>query len=562
MSHSRLFDAVRRALALAKVCDEQNVSARSAIAQRQEATERARKAMERRAFMGGIAAAGAGIAVGGSFGKAKADPKPPSTARVAIIGGGLAGMACADRLRAKGISAVVYEANSRLGGRCYSSHLFPGQTVEMGGELIDNAHKNMLGYAQEFKLAKEDLGKEPGDVAYYFFGQHHSEAEVVDEMRVLVGRMRDDIALLSSAPDFYNHTIYDTLFDYTSMADYLQSRAGDLPLVSAVLEQAYIAEYGRELSEQSVLNFLFFIRADRRSKFEPFGSSDERYHLVNGNDQIIAGIRDRLPGPVVTGARLTGLRRLASGQYAMSFSGSSSEEYADSVVLAIPFSVLRTVALDPSLGLSQDKLRAITELGYGFNAKTMIGFDARPWIELHGGNGTAYSDLPDVQNTWETNYSQAVGHAVLTDYSGGDRGYRLQRPAVGGGSTCASCHIGAPSAVVIDDTQMQLHADAFLTDLDKVYPGAKAAATHSGGKYVMQFAHWLNQSTSRGSYTCYLPGQFTTLAGLEGEAADLLKFAGEHADSFYWWQGFMEGAVRSGIRAANEILEDIKKGRL
>jgi monoamine oxidase len=52
------------------------------------------------------------------------------------------------------------------------------------------------------------------------------------------------------------------------------------------------------------------------------------------------------------------------------------------------------------------------------------------------------------------------------------------------------------------------------------------------------------------------------VAGLEGEAAGLVKFAGEHADSFYSWQGFMEGACLSGIRAANELLADVKSGGL
>jgi monoamine oxidase len=52
------------------------------------------------------------------------------------------------------------------------------------------------------------------------------------------------------------------------------------------------------------------------------------------------------------------------------------------------------------------------------------------------------------------------------------------------------------------------------------------------------------------------------LARLEGESAGLLKFAGEHADSFYSWQGFMEGACLSGIRAADEVLADIRSGAL
>ena len=56
--------------------------------------------------------------------------------RLAIVGAGLAGLACADRLQAKGIQAVVYDAASRLGGRCFSNRtLVPGMACENGGEM-------------------------------------------------------------------------------------------------------------------------------------------------------------------------------------------------------------------------------------------------------------------------------------------------------------------------------------------------------------------------------------------------------------------------------------------
>jgi monoamine oxidase len=97
-----------------------------------------------------------------------------------------------------------------------------------------------------------------------------------------------------------------------------------------------------------------------------------------------------------------------------------------------------------------------------------------------------------------------------------------------------------------------------LTDFDTVLPGTKSRAATSGGKYVAHLEHWPTNPWSLGSYTCYLTGQFTSVSGLEGQAAGPLKFAGEHADSFYSWQGFMEGACLSGIRAANEVLADVK----
>ncbi len=564
MGRSRMFDAVRRALWLSHEAEARKLSTATALALR---AEREHAALSRRDFLGGVAAGNAALL--GVVPEVRAASKFGTNARIAILGGGLAGLACADALRARGVSATIYEAHSsRVGGRVYSNRSFAGQVAENGGELIDNQHKLMLGYAQQLGLAREDLAKAPGEIAYHFFGQRWSEAQVVDQVRVLVARMRPDLQAISGAPSFFGHNAADLLLDHTSLEEYLLSRGPDLPLARAVMNEAYVAEYGREPSEQSCLNMLLFFHLDRRSSFEPFGSSDERFHLVGGNDAIASGIADRLPGPIVHGARVTRLRRNASGEYAITLSGSSTEELADALVVALPFSVLRGIELDPSLGLSADKLRAIRDLGYGYNAKTMIQFDSRPWVDLYGENGTVYSDLPNVQNVWETNYAAAASSAILTDYAGGERGRLLQQPVVyppGGGapvSGCGNCHIGSPSAKVIEPTLIQSQVEAFLSDLDVIQPGVKAAATRANGAYRAHFAHWLTQSTSRGSYTCYLPGQFTNICGLESTPAGLMKFAGEHADSFYNYQGFMEGALTSGIRAAGELLADLKQGLL
>ena len=85
-------------------------------------------------------------------------------------------------------------------------------------------------------------------------------------------------------------------------------------------------------------------------------------------------------------------------------------------------------------------------------------------------------------------------------------------------------------------------------------PGAKAAATKVGGNYVAHLEHWPSNPLTRGSYTCYLPGQFTEICGNEGKSVGNLHFCGEHANSFYDWQGFMEGALLSGIDVAAEVL--------
>ncbi|HYP07445.1 MAG TPA: FAD-dependent oxidoreductase, partial [Bryobacteraceae bacterium] len=376
----------------------------------------------RRDFLRSAAGAVGGLAL--TRQQAQSAPSP-SNLQVGIVGAGLAGLACADELRKAGIRATLYEGSSRAGGRCQSfggSNLFPGQVVELGGELIDNLHKTMLAYAKEFRLTVEDVGKQPGEVFYYF--DHLSdkpipEAKVVEEFRAFTPAMRADIRRLSPEPSALQWTPDDQKLDWMSLREYLDSRRAG-PIVKAAVEQAYVAEYGRSTEDQSCLNFLLFIHADRRSKFTPFGVfSDERYHIVEGNEEIPRRLAARLhPGQLVTNRVLTAASKTAAGKVKLAFAGGATAIH-DVVVFAIPFTTLAAVDLG-GLGLSAAKMHAIENLGYGFNAKMMVGFHRPYWREL-GGDGSSYSTLPNHQATWETNPTLANStRAVLTDYWSGE----------------------------------------------------------------------------------------------------------------------------------------------
>jgi monoamine oxidase len=474
-----------------------------------------------------LQAALAGAAVG-PWASAKTAPGGLS---VGVVGAGLAGLSCAYELKRAGISAVVYEASDHVGGRCLSMP-FHNRVIERGGELIDTSHKSMLGYAREFGLTVESLRKLPGETFYYFGGQRYSEAAIVEELRAFVPAMREDLRRLSPAPSADTHTTEDILLDNTSLADYLYSRQAGPELYKA-LEQAYIAEYGRELSEQSCLNFLLFMRANRRSRFQPFGTSDERYHIIEGNQSVPIGLARRLAGQVQYGLTVVRVSKTSAGTIQLDFANGVSRNH-DVVVLTTPFTALRSIVqLHPSLSLPPWKQAAIQQLGYGTNTKMMVGFEARPWTAL-GSDGSSYSDLPHHQNTWETNPTISAAGAILTDYSGGIRGASLN-PA-----------------------NPQFEVGRWLSDLDLVYPGAINGATRQGGQYLVHLEHWPSNPLTQGSYTCYKPGQFTSLAGNEGKPVGNLLFAGEHANSFYEFQGFMEGALLSGVAAAKEILRPDK----
>lgn len=551
MSHTEAFRNLWRFFGIASCCEAQNISTREGLQRVAEMEAKAREQrVSRRSFLGDVgklALLGAASAMAGPPGLARGKPQGAAQPRIAIVGAGLAGLACADALKSSGIQATLYDASNRVGGRCYSlGGFFPGQVAERGGEFIDNLHKTMIGYARRFKLILEDVNKNPaGQTFYYFGGQHYPEAAIVQEFRALVQAMRVDLRRIGK-PTALNFTPDDAFFDNTSLRDYLISR-GAGALVSKAIEQAYIAEYGLEIDQQSCLNFLLFARADRRSRFQPFGASNERYHVVGGNEMIVQGLASTLSGQIRTGVKLVKACLRVTGEIDLIFDTGAGVDgvTCDAVVFAIPFSTLRAVDLS-GLDLPAWKLFAINELRYGANAKMMVGFDARPWLAL-GSNGKSYSDLANHQATWETNPTRATAQrAVLTDYSGGHRGIAL-------------------AAATADEASLQAAAQLFLNDLNQVYPGALGAASRPFGPHgpVRAFLeHWPSNPLHQGSYTCNHPGYFTTIADNEGTAVGNIHFAGEHTSSFYEYQGFMEGAALSGLRAAREILQKIKVGAL
>lgn len=545
MPRTALAASVHRALRIARLCEARRISTSDGIATIRELENATSSRPTRRDWLklvGTAGVAGAVASIATPLGRLQAAGRGGAAPSVGIVGAGLAGLTCADALAAQGIVATVYDANNRTGGRCWSLRgFFPGQVAERGGEFIDTPHKTMLRFAKRFGLALEDVTKKAGETTYYFNGQHVPESAVVDAFREFVPVLHADLRRLSNEVTALNPTQTDIAVDNTSLDAYLDGQnalgVAASPVAKAVITSAYLGEYGLETDHQSCLNLLMFIHADRRSKFTPFGvSSDERYHLVDGNDGIVQGLTAALPQPVQLGKRLTAVRSTSSGAIELTFDGPGAPRVHDVVVIAIPFTVLRNVALHANLAVPVEQRAAINNLGYGANAKLLVGFNGRPWTGF-GSNGTAYSDLPDHQLNWETNrIRSSATRGVLTDYASGNRGATL------------------------DLVGVQPAAEAFLDDLDLIYPGAASAASRrNDGSVVAHLEHWPSNPLARGSYTCYKPGQFTSIAGLEGQPAGNLYFAGEHADSFYDWQGFMEGAALSGLEAASSILRAARK---
>ncbi len=154
MSHSPIFRRLAHTLGIVSYCQKHNISTSEGIERIYKLEElMSLRKTKRRKFLtdlGKLTILGGTIGVGsGYFHRTLAAPSS-TDAKIAIVGAGLAGLACGYELQSQGIKATIYEASDQAGGRCYSLNgIFPGQVAERGGEFIDNLHKTMLGYVKQ-----------------------------------------------------------------------------------------------------------------------------------------------------------------------------------------------------------------------------------------------------------------------------------------------------------------------------------------------------------------------------------------------------------------------------
>src|SRR5207249_3367187 len=272
---------------------------------------------------------------------------------VAIIGGGIAGLNAALTLQDAGIASTVYEASSRVGGRMHSdtTSWLNGQTSEHCGELIDSGHKTILGLASRFKLPTVDLlGAEPihSTDTDYFFGKYYTDLQAQADFNAVWNNVKKDVNAAGYPTLYNNSTQAGRDLDNMSLYDWIESRVpgGHTTPMGRLLDVAYNIEYGNITQEQSSLNLVYLLGfSSNPGNFQIFGASDERYHIVGGNERLPQTIAATLaPGTVQLNTALTGIVRNADASYTLSLKtgNATSTRSVDRVVMAIPFSVLRT----------------------------------------------------------------------------------------------------------------------------------------------------------------------------------------------------------------------------
>ena len=444
---------------------------------------------------------------------------------VLVVGAGLAGLAAAWELDAAGHEVTVLEAKSRPGGRVRTLREPFAQDLyaEAGAVAFSEAYTEAGRYVDELGLERAAWAQPELKALYHLRGRRITVGpdetpawpyDLTDEeaelgpMGILQRYVLETLPAAISEPEGWSEPPLAAL-DELSLADYMREQGASDGAVELIRDTQYFMvgrHPGSALSVALSDMGLFFGGAP--------------YLLAGGNDRLPRGMADRLRRRIRYGVAATGIRDTGEGVEVVAERGDRPERYrADRVVCAVPLGVLRVLDVTPRMPAA--KRTAVDEVPYMDATRTYLQLDRAFWYD-EGVAGTASTDLP----------VGAVYRHPLPDAAGPEERTVLEAYAVGPEAE--------KQASLSDDELVEYVLDA----MEEVHPGI---TDHVEGTAVKA---WGRDPYGLGHVSWPGPGDVTAHLEALRRPHGRIHFAGEHTTVL---RGSMEGALRSGIRAAKEI---------
>lgn len=451
--------------------------------------------------------------------------------RVAIIGGGLAGLTALDALNAAGVSAHLYEARGRLGGRVLTANNAPepGLNIEDGGNLINSDHADMLALAKRFGIPLIDRKPMRAHSRYVADGRVISDASLIRGLRPIAAQIGRDAAALDA--DYANVA---PRLDAMPVTAYLDHHAGLMkPHIRALLEATIRTEFGAEPDQASAIELLFNLPVVDGRQAELISLSDERFILTGGSSSVVNALSAPLMPWISTGHALVSISP-NNGGLDLRFANGRMD-HADRVIVTVPAPLMRRI--DYGGLLPEGWAALVGEIDCGRNEKINAGYAARVWEERTGPAGSAWA--ADTRGPglfsefWDASSGQPGSAGVLTWFFGGDQ---------------------VDALMAADPQTILRRAEAAISP---AVPGLKAR--------TMRRTAWGQDPYARGAYSTFRPGQLSRFAPhfwieeegkvMQQATAGPILFAGEHlSDAF---PGYMNGGAQTGRLAAAAIVASL-----
>jgi monoamine oxidase len=428
---------------------------------------------------------------------------------VVVVGAGLAGLSAARDLEAGGASVTVLEARDRVGGRVEQVTMPDGRLVQLGGEVVGNAHTAYLGLVAELGLTVvPSYVAEPGVITRRWAGAVDVgdwPSWCTDADRASYEKVEDALACLVRGIDVDDVFAHPELrrLDRLSVGDWLRE-VGATPGVLRLKELASLGLADGSIERQSL-----FAYARKVAVGGGDGSYDyevwENQRVAEGSATVAlrmaAGLADvRLSTPVAEIAVHGGVRvRAASGEVLA----------ADAVVLAVPSGPARDVVIT---GVSDERLASLRRQRHAWAAKFVAAYDG-PFWRANGQNALSECDGV-LGSTWPQ------GPGVL------------------------SCLVPPERYAAFASADPATRTREALTEVADLYGPESLRPLETWTRL------WGSDPWTQGYVTQWRPGDVEAVGPLHGTHEPPLYVCG----SDQWVAGYMEGAVRTGRAAARAAL--------
>jgi monoamine oxidase len=489
----------------------------------------------RRTLVGTSAAAAAAAAVP-SVAEARKKPRRRRARRrkadVIVVGGGISGLTAAREVAKAGKSVIVLEARGRVGGRVLNHDLGGGHVTELGGQFVGPTQDHIIGLGDELGIERFDAYNTGNNVAYIGGNRSTSPADlptgsvplaVAPEAALAVAQLDDMSTRVPvdspwTAPDareWDSQTLHTWLKDNSASENFM-----------GVASAATEAIFGGEPRDVSLLYTLFYIAASGNEEnvgtFERnFNTADgaQEQRFVGGSQLIPLGMAGELGRSIVLKSPV---RRIAQGRNTVRVVTDKRTFYGQRVIVAVPPNLAARIRYFPKLTALRDQLSQRMPMGTLMKAEAV--YDTPFWRD-EGLTGQTVSDTGPIKVTFDNSPPDgSIG--VLMGFIGGEECRAHQQLSL--------------------DEQRTRALGSFAT-----YFGDQA---RNPREFLQK--NWANETWSRGGPVPVIgPGTLLDYGPALRAPEGKIHWAGTETSTY--WNGYMDGAVRAGKRAAAEVLGEI-----